>query len=113
MTCTHDKSLKCQTCHPELWKMTDDELLAVNYKILQRIVMNLLMWKRAYYLPEHPDVDKHDTVPDVRYDTYESALKKQFPDHPVLKMVGYDETQKTECLSYFREMFGFIHSEPS
>jgi hypothetical protein len=106
MDCDHEKGWKCIKCHPELWTMTDDELLAVNFRIVQNLVVNLLNWKRAYYYPQHPEVNKDDVVSDVRYDYYEAALKNQYPDHPVLQMVGYSEDDRRKCVEYFRDLFG-------
>jgi hypothetical protein len=103
MTCSHASGLKCIECAPELWNPGPEYARSVNLRIIREIVENLLKWKRSYYRPDDPDVDDKDKVPDSKYDTYEDSLRKQFPNHPFLSMVGWDASMVEECLKWHED----------
>lgn len=105
MTCTHEQHLKCIQCHPEIWHPGDDYILQVNLKILQEIVIMLLNANRAYYSPEDPLVEKQHHMIDDRYNMYKDSLEKQWPEHPIIRMVDWDESMVGECMTYLPEIF--------
>lgn len=100
MSCSHGPGLKCPICAPELWHPSPEEINKIHKRIVCETIENLLNWKRAYYYPEDPEVNSKDVVPDSRYDLYENALKKRFPKHPFLSMVGYEHAKRQECLDW-------------
>lgn len=93
MTCSHETNWKCIQCAPELWHPPQEHIDAINRKIYQEIVENLVRWNRAYRNGE-PEVS------DFKYDSYEDSLRKAYPKHPLFDMVGNDETKIQEILDY-------------
>lgn len=91
--CTHSSDLKCTACRPDLWHYTQEQIDVTNRSIYQAHVVNLVQWNRAYRAGEAE-------VSDEKYDIYETALKVAYPDHPMFKMVGHDETKIEEILGY-------------
>lgn len=93
MTCTHTNELKCIVCHPELWHPPQEEIDAINRKIYQIIVENLVKWNKAYREGEA-------LVSDYKYDSRETSLKDAYPNHPLLKMVGHNDEEAVIALAY-------------
>lgn len=95
MKCKHAKDYSCPTCKPELWNPSQEWSDNWNINFWTQRVSNLISWKKAYY-------DGNPAVEDHVYDKIEGWLKEEFPEHPFLNMVGYDEEMASVCIEYTR-----------
>lgn len=76
---------------PDLWQNPPGYNEALRLRVRREWIECYLKAKRAYYCPDHPDVQKEDVMSDERFDMYEDSIKRNEPGHAVLELVGWDD----------------------
>lgn len=95
MTCRHSSGYRCYSCSPELWDTPDatpEEILTFETGRKVRTLLRYLKAKRAYYAPDHGEVQPVDVMSDWDFDKLENSIKVAYPDHPCLGLVGWDDS---------------------
>lgn len=95
MSCSHTPAFKCIECAPDLWNPSKEWEKEWHIDHWMGRIARLLLWRKSYYSggSDHPD-DDHV------YDNEESYFREKWPEHPILRMVDWDEEMKDECIEY-------------
>lgn len=101
MSCSHPNKYVCQTCKPELWSPTKAWVKKWHIDHWTDRIKLMLYARKCYYFPESTGEDSPLT--DAKYDSHENVIKELFPDHPILKMVGWNDGIYEECCEYINK----------